>query len=151
MLAAKLIRLLETHADEIADSVVRDIKADPRFKHLALLPPSDLVDHCTRILARLGEWLYEADEMKVRAQFESLGRLRREQGIPFSEVLLRIQILKQKIFSYVRENSFRGDALDLYAEDELHRSLSRFFDAVSYYAALGYENAEAEKMAAQSS
>jgi hypothetical protein len=151
MLAAKLVRLLEMHADEIARSVVREIERDPRMRTLASLPQSDLTDRCTTVLNRLSEWLYEADETKVRAEFEALGRTRAGQGVPLAELILRIQTLKQKMFAYVREHSFRGDALDLYAEDELHRSLSRFFDAVTYFAARGYEAAqvEAERVAAR--
>ena len=93
----------------------------------------------------------------VHAEFANWGRRRFEQGIPLSEVLYAVLIIKQHMRRYFLDHGLveaafprvEGDyvlPMHLHGLQELNARVSRFFDEALYYLACGYE-AEATRAA----
>jgi hypothetical protein len=141
MVSLKLIRLLEEHSAEITKAVLRANQEDPRLKHLAALPQSELTDRCELVIHHLGVWLSNPDSREIEKQFEALGRKRYQERIPLRESVLGLQILKRKILGYLRDQGFTRDTLEIYAEEELEHQIGNFFDSAIYYTVSGYEKA----------
>jgi hypothetical protein len=141
MLSTNLIRLLEDHCEGITHAVLRANAEDPRLKHLAALPQSELHDRCQLVIQHLGVWLTAPDSQEERKQFEALGRKRYQERIPLRESVLGLQTLKRKILQYIRDQGFTRDTVEIYAEEELEHQINKFFDSAVYHVVAGYEKA----------
>ena len=109
-------------------------------------------------MAHLGNWIGDPSSGIVQAEFADWGRRRFEQGIPLSEILYAVIVLKQHMGRYIVDNGLvdatfsrvDGDyvlPMHLNSLHDLHARLGRFFDEALYYLACGYE-AEAKEVAA---
>ena len=140
MLSAKMIHQIEDHWQPITEVAIARIRKDAGLKHLATLPASDLEDRGGEILGRLGDWLTGDDERLAR-RYQDFGRKRFEENVPLSESVRGLQIFKDTIIDYARDEGFASNTLEIYAEEELEHSVSRFFDWLIYHHVRGYEKA----------
>ena len=141
MLSVRLVQLIETHWEEIAARLIREIKSNPEASHLAARPEGELRTWCREILENLSYLLAARRENEVERRFRLLGRMRFEENVPLHEAVLRLQLLKSEILNFVHEQGFAATALDMYREEELQQRIGRFFDASIYQIVRGYEEA----------
>ena len=141
MLSTKLVQLIETHWEEIAERLIREVRRNGEMKNLAARPDSELREWCRVILENLGQLLVIKKEDEIRRRFEALGKNRFEENIPLHEAVLRLHLLQDKIVAFVHEQGFPMTALQLYAEEELEQRMTRFFHACVYHVVRGYEAA----------
>lgn len=141
MLSGKLIRLIETHQQEIFERIIRDIRLHPDFIHLRKLPEAELRERGQALLENLGYWLASGNQDELAAKFEAMGKTRFEESVPLHECVHSLCLIKQKTLDYVSEQGFHPDALELYAEEELEDQLGRFFDLLVIHLVRGYETA----------
>lgn len=141
MLSTKLVQLIETHWEEIAERLIREVRRNGETKNLAARPDSELREWCRAILENLGQLLIIKKEEEIRRRFEALGKNRFEENIPLHETVLRLHLLQDKIVGFVHEQGFPMTALQLYAEEELEQRMTRFFHACVYHVVRGYEAA----------
>ena len=142
MLSMKLVHLIETHWEEIAERLVGAVRKHPEMRSLAMRPEIEIREWCKEILENLGYMLTVSNEDEAQRRFEVLGRMRFEENIPLHEAVLRLHMLKDKIVGFVHEQGFPMNALQLYAEEELELRMGRFFDAMVYHVVRGYEDAQ---------
>ncbi len=114
---------------------------------LSARPDIELREWCQDVLDILNRSLSESGKGNWREQFETFGRVRFEEHIPLHEAVLRIHDLKDVILGYLSEQGLPSTALNLYAEEQLERTLGRFFDVMVYHLVRGYE--EAQRVAAR--
>jgi len=141
MLSGKLIRLIETHADEITVRIVRDIRHNPACAHLATVPEAELRERCHDIVKNLGHWLEFANEEALDRQYEALGKARYYESIPLHESLRGLCLIKDRMSDFIHEQGADRDCVALYAEEELELRIGRFFDDCVYHVVRGYESA----------
>jgi hypothetical protein len=141
MLSTKMVELIESNWEEIANRVVRAVKKHPDLQNLARCSDLELRDWCREMLQNLGYLLSATKDFEVQRRFEVLGKARFEDHIPLHEAVLRMQLLKDKVIGFVHEQGFPMSAMQLYAEEELEFRLSRLFDAGVYRIVRGYESA----------
>jgi hypothetical protein len=141
MLSGKLIRVIEAHQQEITDRLLRDIQRHPDLPHLRLLPEAELRERGQSLMEHLGYWLVEGNEEELARKHEALGRVRFDEGVPLHESVHALFLIKEKMIDFIAEQGFNPDPLELYAEEELHRRVGRFFDVLVLRMVRGYENA----------
>ena len=141
MLSSKLIRMIESHTEQITAEAIQRVRHDPELSHLKTVSDSELRAGARHILKHLGDWLAESDDRQVASCYQGLGKQRYEESIPLDEIVRNYQNLKDLIVSYVRNQGVRETTLEIYAEEELEHLLSRFFDKVIYQVVRGYEGA----------
>ncbi len=87
----------------------------------------------------------------MQAEFEEWGRRRFGQGIPLSEIIYAVIVLKQHLRRYIRENGLvdaafprvEGDyvlPMHMHSLQELNAQVGDFFDKAVYHLARGYES-----------
>ncbi|MCC6858284.1 MAG: hypothetical protein IT158_06980 [Bryobacterales bacterium] len=140
MISVKLIQAVEDHWEQISAKVLRDIQRHPELEHLKRLPGSELKERAQEVTRNLGHWLM-AKEQEWGCKYEGLGRHRFQEHVPLHEVVRAMQIVKDNITDFIREQGFCQTSVELYAEEELEYLVSRFFDAVVYHVVRGYEEA----------
>jgi hypothetical protein len=146
MLSHQLISQIESHWEQITERVLGDIRSDPQLAHIAGLPEWELSAWGRNILKNLGHWLSGRDE-ELAARYESLGRVRYEEGVPLHEAVRGLHLLKDRLVDFVRGLGFAGSTVEIYAEEELEFRVSRFFDWLVWHLVRGYETALREAVA----
>ena len=155
MIAAKLVELLESHADRFTSDVVRDLATNERTRGFRAVDPKELEQRIFQIVQHLGNWIADPESEMVHAEFTDWGRRRFAEGIPLSEMMYAVLILKQHMRKYFLDHGLvdaafpRADRdyvlpMHLHGLQELNARVSRFFDEALYYLACGYE-AEAKR------
>ena len=140
MLSEKKIHQIEDHWQPITEVATSRIRRDGKLKHLAKLPASELEDRGREILRRLGDFL-TGDDQHLARHYEDIGRKRFEEDVPLSESVRGVQILKDAIIDYTRDEGFAANTVEIYAEEELEHAVTRFFDGLVYHLVRGYEHA----------
>jgi hypothetical protein len=140
MLSGRLIRLIEAHQEEIAGSVIREIRHDPDLINLRKLPDAELRDRGQLILENLGFWLAANNEADIAQRYEALGKARFERAIPLHESVRALLVMKDKMIEFVSHQGLKT-FVELYAEEELDRRVGRFFDVLVVHMVRGYETA----------
>jgi hypothetical protein len=140
MLSGKLARLIEDHSEQIVRATIRQINDNPDLKRLSSLSGSRLVERGNDILAHLTRWLDPCQRDSLAREHEEAGKVQWEQGIPLHESVLALQLLRNQVVEYVTRQLNRT-YMELYAEEELERWLTNFFDLLIYALVKGYETA----------
>jgi hypothetical protein len=150
VLSARLVKIIEEHAEELTRGVLRDLASNPRTPAYHRLPPEELHRRVYDVYHNLGQWLGDKTEDHIEASYGGLGRTRCAEGVPLSEVVYALVLTKEHLREYIRAVGLVDSAVELYLEEELHLSIGHFFDKALYHTVKGYE-AEAAARASQTS
>jgi hypothetical protein len=156
MLAMRLIKLIETHAETLTREVVEDLHRNEHTPALRRISRSELESRILRLYQHLGNWIGEPNDDAVRSEYEEWGKARAQQGVPLSELTYSMILTKKHLRKYIREHAnviFSGDAVtpgefvpvELYSIQELNYTVGDFFDRALYYLMRGHEQASATK------
>lgn len=141
MLSGRLIHLIEDHQEQIAASVIQEIRRQPDLAGLSRLSDAELRERGQQILENLGYWLSGGHETEIDQSYETLGKARFEESVPLHESVRALAIIKDKMIDFVHYQGIARTALDLFAEEELERRVGHFFDALTIHMVRGYETA----------
>ena len=150
MLSARLIELIEAHADGLTRNALKDLATNPRTRSFHLVPPEELEARVFATYHNLGRWIGDPSDDAVRAEYEGWGAKRLRQGIPLSEIVYALILVKHHLRRFVRNHGlveFSGDravpgdllGVQLHGIQELNYMIGEFFDLAMYYLARGYE------------
>jgi hypothetical protein len=143
LLAYRLVKLIETHSDGLARSLHKRYLEDPRCSGYANVPESELTQRVYEVYRHLGEWLMAKTEAEVEQRYLEIGAKRAEQGVPASQVIWMICLVRENLWNYLQEHAKLERPAEIFAEVELQEMLDQFFDHAIYYAALGHERVTA--------
>lgn len=139
MLSGRLIRIIESRAEELARGVVKNLQSSPQTCSYHGLSPDDLHHRVFEVYHDLGRWLLTNTDHTIRGRYGELGAQRFNEGIPIAEVLWALILTRDYLRDYVRASVLVDSTLELYRQQEFHRLIGRFFDRAVCYAAEGYE------------
>jgi len=150
MVAERLVELIEIKASHLATEVAQDLMTNERTTGFRTVKRSDLEERLFQLLHHLGDWISDRRSENVRVEFADWGRRRFNQGIPISQIVFAIIILKQHLRRYIREHGLveasfprvNGDyvlPMHLHSLQDLNAQVGRFFDEALYYLTQGYE------------
>jgi len=141
MLLPWLMRLIETHADELAEKVINAVRTNPRTAFLHEVSEDELKRRGFDLYHNLGRWLAEKSETEIEATYRENGRRRFREGVPLSELIYALILMKQHLWDFIRKNDLPETATNLYGEEQLEMMVGQFFDKALYHAVRGYEEA----------
>lgn len=147
MLAYRLVRLIEKHADSLAAELHHRVANSPLLPHYKNVPGDDLKTCVQDIYRHLGEWLLGRNEKDIETRYKEIGTRRAEQKVPFHELLWAIVLTKETLWEYMREESVTSQPAEVYGELEVLQLLDQFFDRAEYWAAIGFGNTSASRAA----
>ncbi len=150
MLTAKLIQLIETHAGSLTRDALKDLATNPRTSTFHLVPPDELEERVSATYRNLGRWVGDPSDEAVQHDYEEWGRRRFRQGIPLSEIVWALVLIKRHLGRFVRDHGLvesltdrpgAGEFLPVHLQgiQELNAMVGDFFDRAMYYLARGYE------------
>jgi len=155
MISAKLIELIEIHANRLTADVAMDLATNLRTPGFRAVPREDLEQRVFQLFHHLGNWIGSPKSDKLEVEFSEWGRRRFDQRIPVSEIVYAIIILKQHLRRYIQDNGLVEAAfprteseyvlpMHLHSLQDLNARVGEFFDEALYHLARGYE-AEAKQ------
>jgi hypothetical protein len=147
MIAYRLVRLIEAHSDQLANGLREKLRNDPRTCGYGDAPTQEFHGRVLEIYQHLGEWLLGRTESDVERRYVEIGRRRSEQGVPLSQLICAINLVKQHLLEYVNSEAVREKPVEVFGELEVLQLLEQFFDRATYYAVVGYERAQAVRAA----
>jgi hypothetical protein len=140
VLGWRLVRLIETHSDQLARGLLARIENSERCREFVLKVPSeDLKDRVYEIYHHLGEWLLKKTERDVEHRYIAIGERRAAQGVPLSQFMFVIVATKENLWEYVTREAMLDRPVELFQELELFQLVEQFFDRAVYFGAIGYE------------
>ena len=141
MLAAqRLVRLIETHSDGLAASLLERTRASEKTRnYVNKVPPDDLRQRVHEIYHHLGQWLITKKEAEVETRYLEIGSLRYRQGVPLSQLLWAILLVRDNLLEFLNREAIMERPSEVFGELEILQLLDQFFERAVYYAAVGYE------------
>ena len=150
MISAKLIELIELHAEPLAADAARDLRTNNHTPGFRAIPQTELSRRIFDILHHLGDWIGDPQADRVQREFTEWGARRFDQSIPLSEIVYAIVVLKEHLRRYIGahglvEASFPPVEAEyilpmhLHSLQELAVTVERFWDEALYALARGYE------------
>lgn len=148
LLAYHLVRLIENHADDLANGLSQQVQSSPRTVDFRrLVPAPDLKLRVYEIYRDLGDWLLKRTEGDIERRYREIGTRRAMQGVPFSQLAYAIILTKENLWNFLLKNAGVDRTIEVYGELELLQQLAYFFDRAISYAAAGHEYAEKASLA----
>ncbi|MBZ5574797.1 MAG: hypothetical protein LAO09_23325, partial [Acidobacteriia bacterium] len=143
MLLYRLVRLIETHSQALAASLLLRVQESDQVGDYRNVPPEELKQRVYEIYRHLGDWLLGKTEFDIEKRYVEIGMRRAEQHVPFSQVAMVIVLTKENLWEFLKKESVIDRPVDVFGELEMLQLLEQFFDHAIYYAAIGYERAVA--------
>jgi len=144
LLAYRLVRLIETHADRLAQGLQRKLQACDKCRNYAKVPPEEFRQRVYEVYDHLGEWLLGKKELDIERRYREVGARRESQGVPLSELVYAMVLTREHLWEYLKDADIEKPA-EVFGELELLQMLEQFFDQATYYAVVGYEAACLER------
>jgi hypothetical protein len=145
MLAMRLVRLIESHADRLSQALTRRLENDPFCSQLRKVPREELEARSYEIFSNLTDWLLYKTEHDLKRAYTEIGVRRAKQQVALSHVLYAINATKEQLWVFLQDEGVVTQPVELFAEMELFRLLDQFFDKAIYYLTAGYESARVFK------
>ena len=141
MIALRLVHLIESHSDELADGLTRKLITSERLRGMKHVPASEIHERCHEVYRNLSDWLMSKTEHDIERVYQRLGARRYEQGVGLADLCWGLMLTKEHLWEFLEREGVHGGAHEIFGELELLRSLDQFFDRAVYHAATGYEHA----------
>jgi hypothetical protein len=139
----RLVHLIESNAVELTRRYLEDVQRHPRLPTYRDFDQRELYNRAYSVYSQLGKWISkESSHEEVKETWTELGRIRRQEGFPLSEVILSLCLLRRHLWEKVQDEGFVDSAMDLLQALELQNRVVLFFDRAVFFAAVGYERAE---------
>jgi len=140
MVANRLVRLIESHSEELADGLIKKQLTSERTTAYRNIPVPELKAAVLEVYTNLGDWLMTKTESDIEVRYRELGMRRLSQGVPLSQFMSSMLMTKEHLWAFLRRESISDGALQLYGELEFLQALATFYDRAIYYASVGYEH-----------
>jgi len=139
MLAHRLVRLIEKHADELANTLESRIVESKRCSNYDRVANEELRTLVGGIYSHLGQWLITKTEEDLEQRYTKIGMRRAEQNVPVSQLLWCIVLVKENLWMFLRQHEDLDSTAQIFGELELAQMIDQFFDRAMYFAVRGHE------------
>ncbi|MCX6566956.1 MAG: hypothetical protein NTW38_11145 [Candidatus Aminicenantes bacterium] len=136
----KLVRLIETNAEEMSRSYAREIRTMIETPSYRTFDEREVHDRGHRVFSQFGRWISnEISEKEMENYWTALGKQRRIEGFSMSEIMIAICLIRRDVWQKIRNEGLLDTAEDLYEAMELYGRIVNFFERAQYYTVRGFE------------
>jgi hypothetical protein len=143
MLAVKRIRLVGEHRDQVLERILRRA-GRAEIGHLSR---SELRRTAELIVTHLPQWMASPREA-VDERFRAIGSRVFLDGVPLDGEIRALQLIRDDILGYVRDQAAPLNAVEVYAQEEFGLQLMHLFDVMTVSVVRGHEQALREQLEA---
>ena len=147
MRAPKLIQRLKDDADGMSERLLEKIRSSRKCSELLLrVPAEEHKRYAVEVYHDLMMWLSAEDDSSLEHHYVGLGKLRAQQGVPFSNLFWAVCITREYLWEYIQQECLIEEPVAFWGGVMLLRSLNQFFDRALYLALLGYQMVSATEV-----
>ena len=139
MLALRMVRLIETHSDELAQGLLAKLQSSRFCSDMRKVPAEELRKRNYEIYRNLGDWLLSKTDSDIDTTFAEVARRRAAQGVALSHLLWALLITKEHLWEFMQGERLADQVLELFGELELLWRVDHFFDRALHCSARAYE------------
>lgn len=139
MISAKLVKMIEDHAEQLAQELVNDIKTNLQTRSYHQFSSKEIHRRVYDVYRNLSDWLIDKTESEIQQSYMALGKERFEEKIPISQVIFSLVLTRNHLVKYVKKHGLADTALEFFMELELLFLVTKFYDKAIYYTVCGYE------------
>jgi len=147
IMAHKLMKLIESHADQLVEALKERIMASERCADYGNVSSEELKTLVGGIYGQLGQWLVTRTEEDIEKRYTMIGIRRAEQNVPVSQLLWCIVLVKETLWAYLKSVDALESTSQIFGELELMQMVDQFFDRAMYFAVRGHERTVAALIA----
>ena len=125
ILAHKLMRMIETHAQALAETLEAKILRSERCADYSRISPEEMKTLVGGMYGHLGEWLITKTEQDIERRYSTIGERRAEQSVPVSQLVWCIVLVKENLWDYLRDNEDLENTSQIFGELELTQMVDR--------------------------
>lgn len=140
MIALRFVRLIESHSDQLAESLLQKLERSSRTVELRRVPEAEIKERIFEVYRNLSDWLLNKTDADIEHIYSRIGRRRAEQGVALSAVCWALMMTEENLWEFLEVEGMREKPLEILGSLELLRMLDQFFDRAVYYAIVGYES-----------
>jgi hypothetical protein len=145
LLAYRLVRLIETHAERLSEGLLVKLQTCDKCSAFQQVPGTEFRQRVYEVYDHLGEWLLGKKEEDIARRYIEIGMRRHAQGVPLSQLMYAIMLTREHLWQYLKHEANIEKPVEVFGELEMMEMLEQFFDHAMYYAAQGYETARTAK------
>jgi hypothetical protein len=147
MIALRLVHLIESHSEKLAESLVHKLERSSRSADFKKVPPQEIRERTREVYRNLSDWILTKTEEDIEHIYVPLGRRRAEQGVAMGALCWALMMTEENLWDFLELEGMREKPLEILGGFELLRLLDTFFDQAIYFATLGYESYWKEQIA----
>lgn len=140
MIALRLVRLIESHSDQLAESLLHKLERSTRAADLRKVPDHEIRERAHEVYRNLSDWLLTKTDDDIERVYKPLGWRRAEQGVSLSALCWALMMTEENLWDFLEMEGMREKPLEILGGFELLRLMDQFFDQAVYYATVGYES-----------
>ncbi|HPC47880.1 MAG TPA: hypothetical protein PLW83_07525 [Deltaproteobacteria bacterium] len=143
MISEKIVQLIKENADTLTNRLCKDLLTREETKGYRKLDKDLVYERVYDVYSRLDSWL-AGDKKKgeLREHYKKIGMTRYHEGIPLSDVVMALMLIKRHLWLYVQETQFFDSSFQLMQALEFNNRVVLFFDRAIYFTCLGYQEEE---------
>ncbi len=139
MISNKFVSLVEENNQSIVEHFMNDVLKNSKTTAFRNFNQSTLYEIGSRICRELSSWVAkDLPQEKVQEYYIKIGKERKKQGVPASEVFQALVILKRHMWLFIRSN-IGNDAEELTQALKLNDRIVLFFDRATHAMLHGFE------------
>ena len=150
MISGRLIELISIQSGRLTSDVVGDLSTNELTPGFRKVPLKDLEPRVYELFNHLGKWIADPKAVRVEDEFQEWGRRRFNQGIPLSEIVYAVLLIKRHLRRYINDHGLIDAAfprveseyvlpMHLHSLQDLNTRVGEFFDSALYHLARGHE------------
>jgi hypothetical protein len=141
MLGSRLVRLIESHSEELAEGLTAKLLQSNRTSDFRNIPSDELQKTTAGLYQNLGEWLLKKTETDIERHFYSIAQRRAAGGIRLSHFVWALILSRNHLYQFLLGHAYADSIFELYSELEVQQLLNQFFEHAIYYGVAAYEAA----------
>ena len=142
MISQRLVELIETHAEELTERWLKEVRVHRDTPKYRTFPEEELRLRAFHVYSHLGRWVGREEHIdEVEESYKALGAERLREGFRLSEVVAALTITKNVLWVFVLGRGFFDSVVQVYQTLELYNSVVTYFDRAVLYTIRGYEEA----------
>jgi hypothetical protein len=149
MIALRLVHLIESHSEQLTESLLHKLENSTRASDLRKVPTEEIRERARDVYRNLSDWLLTKTAEDIEKVYIPLGRRRAQQGVLLSAVCWALMMTEENLWDFLEMEGMREQPLEILGGFELLRLLDLFFDQAIYFATLGHESYGQAKRAEQ--
>lgn len=146
MLTGKLVKIIETRADDIAMTWYRDVRESQYLPTFRKLSEEQALSIATNVYRRLGYWLMPSSGEEARDVYERFGESMYFKGFLMEEVVMTLILIKRYLWLHLLEEGVMATRLEIYQALDLNNKVVLYFDRAIYFALAGFQDARSRDL-----